>query len=152
MQRLGDAICERGRCVCQLWSARERHAATVFNNQIYVMGGATWVETQKCGRLACGGGYRKYMNDVWSSEDGERWTAVNLQARWPGRGDFGVAVVGTRFWIGGGRGGDVHAADANPLFNDLWTSDDFGKSWRINTTYAPWSPRYVFCIVGSRHR
>lgn len=93
-QALGDAACIAGTCTCRIWSPRERHVATTFNDNIYILGGVTWVETQMCGKLACGGGYRHFLNDVWRTVNGLTWEQVSSKVR--SRTRASVCVVGAR--------------------------------------------------------
>jgi len=83
-----DSHCDvaLGSCVCNMWSPRENFAsavftittegddgAPIFTDHIFVVGGFTHVNQNKCGQHACVGGYRKALNDVWHSTDGKTW-------------------------------------------------------------------------------
>ena len=67
----------RGRCRCNVWSARERHSVAVYNNELYLSGGIEHVPLSYCGELPCGGGYHRVASDLWSSINGEHWTKLS---------------------------------------------------------------------------
>ena len=59
-----------------MWLPRERHAVAVLDPNgalatpardptMYVSGGIMRIQEQRCGEMMCGGGYRKWANDVW---------------------------------------------------------------------------------------
>jgi hypothetical protein len=78
--RLGTARsvrCERGRCVCNVWTQRERHTVSVHRNAIYLMGGVTTVTKQMCATLECGGGYQVQMAAMGGEEAGTGAGALN---------------------------------------------------------------------------
>lgn len=77
-QRLGNAICKLGKCVCGHWGPRERFATVSYREQIYVLGGVTHVQKQLCGQRSCGFQYRAVLNDVWRSPNGAIWTPMTL--------------------------------------------------------------------------
>ena len=98
------------------WSAREDHAAVVFDNKMWVMGG------------------RSNLNDVWWSSDGTTWTNANARgpvrdpdanpvtyrSHWSNRFDHTVVVFDNKMWVMGGFGGGE--------WNDVWSSSD-GENW-----------------------
>eukprot|EP00606_Chrysophyceae_sp_TOSAG23-5_P001461 GSChrysophyteH2.ASY1.ANO1.245.1 assembled CDS len=131
----GAESCSTARktCECQMWTPREQHAAVVFSGAMYVSGGyaARLYDRQTaCGAYACGdvdsSSYRYYMNDVWTSSDGDSWTLLTEVA-----------------WGTSPRGGHQMY-----YYNDVWSSTD-GTAWTrqfggyapLGDTEAWWSPR-----------
>ena len=107
------------------WSRRSSHTSVVFDSKIWIMGGA-------------GTGY---LNDVWSSTDGETWTESTPEGSspkdtagedanwWAARYDHTSVVFdpdgkGERIWVLGGRG--------TKNLNDVWSSPD-GSTWTEST-------------------
>lgn len=76
------------------WSERDSHISLVFNNLLWVFGGAE-------------------KNDVWYSDDGSKWTLATPNAEWSKRLNNGGLVFDGKLWIFGGRG-----------MNDVWNSVD----------------------------
>jgi len=76
------------------WSAREANTSMVFDNKIWIIGGAN-------------------NRDVWSSADGRSWTQITEKAAWSERYGNGGLVFDGKLWIFGG-------ADKN----DVWVSSD----------------------------
>ena len=71
--------------------ARERFAATVYNNSIWVMGGSD-------------GSFRH--NDVWYSPDGTAWNQVTTPGRkWSARERLAATTLNGRIWVMGGYDG-----------------------------------------------
>ena len=96
------------------WSPRFDHTALVFNDKMWVLGGA--------------GG-----NDAWNSNDGVTWIKATDSAGWLPRSGHSSVVFDNRMWIlGGGSGTDIK--------NDVWYSAD-GRTWIRATAHANWSPR-----------
>ncbi|KAF0693618.1 Aste57867_15483 [Aphanomyces stellatus] len=160
---VGDATCVldpttlTGTCVCNMWSARELHTVQVFQGSLFVAGGYTAVQLNLCGperngrpsgqEYACGGGYRKYMQDVWTSNDGQKWSLLTAVAGWRARGEHAMTVWQGALWLMGGRTGNQDSADAVMLLNDIWKSGD-GKQWTQVTAAAPWRPRGKHAALG----
>ncbi|KAE8983934.1 hypothetical protein PR003_g24793 [Phytophthora rubi] len=159
----GDASCQvdeataTGFCVCNMWSPREFHAVTVFNDALYLSGGYALVELGNCGveenarkrpsgeEFACGGGYRAYLNDVWTSTDGQHWKMLKLQADFSPRGEHSMVVFKSLLYILGGRTGASQTKEGTgqvetELLNDVWVSAT-GSTWTKVTDAAPWTPR-----------
>jgi len=96
------------------WSPRFEHTALVFDDKMWVLGGA--------------GG-----NDVWDSDDGVTWIKATDSTGWLPRSGHSSVVFDNRMWIlGGGSGADMK--------NDVWYSAD-GRAWDLATAHASWSPR-----------
>jgi hypothetical protein len=98
------------------WSARDDMSALVFDDAIYLVGGAKGSE-------------------VWKSEDGVEWTQVTAAAPWGARQFFGIGALGGQLWLFGG-----FAGKPGNVVNDVWVSAD-GATWTQATEHAPWSPR-----------
>ena len=84
------------------WLARERHAAVVFDNKIWVLGGS-----QNAGN----------QNDVWRSADGTTWEKLaNGMSHWSRRENHAAVVLDDKIWLMGGfrqTGGRIQ---------DVWVS------------------------------
>jgi hypothetical protein len=101
------------------------HAAVVFNDKVWVMGGYTNTGIK---------------GDVWSSTDGTVWTQ-SVSSAWPARAGLTSVVFNGKIWIMGGQ--DVNYN----MFNDVWSSPD-GITWTQQTSSAAWSPRSALsCCV-----
>jgi hypothetical protein len=106
------------------WSPRKGHALVAFNNKLWLLGGAIGVDKDKAPN--------KFINDIWSSDDGIRWTKVLDMCPWTARDNPRVVVFKGKLWIIGGQG-----------HSDIWNSAD-GKQWTQVTTVAPWKNRYDY--------
>eukprot|EP00941_MAST-03F_sp_MAST-3F-sp1_P004192 g4192.t1 len=143
----------RGTCTCQMWSPRERHAVAVYDGKMWVMGGITYGERQTCGKFACGGGYLKVMNDVWSSTDAISWTTEvsgTRNAEWMGRAGHGLVILRNRMWVYGGRSAVEGEYGNRPYLRDVWSSAN-GRTWRpdYKNMNIEWEARSDF--VGVAH-
>ena len=105
------------------WPPRAYHQAVVLNGKIYLFGGGNYVPQYFA------------LNDVWSSEDGVRWTKVT-DAPWHERIWFSGVVYRNRIWVMGGWSN-------NPYKNwpDVWYSKD-GKEWKQYTASSVWKERH----------
>lgn len=106
------------------WSSRSRHTSVVFDNKIWVIGGADSI-----GR----------KNDVWFSSNGVNWTRATANAGWSARYDHASVVFNNMIWVIGGY-------DGSPYKNDVWYSSD-GINWARATANAGWSARYEHTSV-----
>ena len=70
------------------WPARFDASSLVFNNQIWIMGGANNTTS---------------YNDVWSSSDGTNWTEATAGASWVGRYGASSLTFNNQMWIMGGE-------------------------------------------------
>ncbi|QDU28675.1 Kelch motif protein [Anatilimnocola aggregata] len=106
------------------WSPRAYHQAVVLGNKMYVFGGGNYVPKYHA------------TNDVWSSEDGIKWTKVTEAAEWSPRLWFSTAVYRDHMWVLGGWSN-------NPSKNwgDAWYSRD-GQVWKELKTEAKWKERH----------
>jgi hypothetical protein len=104
------------------WPARECHASVVFNDRMWVLGGA---QSDTWGTL---------FNDVWYSEDGEQWIQATANAPWCPRAGHAAVVYQDKIWVLGGWA-------ENELKNDVWCSED-GVNWTLVEDQAPWPVRW----------
>lgn len=104
------------------WSARRGHGLVVFKDKLWVLGGA--VSSGRRDETPS-----RFLNDVWSSDDGVNWTEVTGNAAWSAREVSTSLVLGNRMWVIGG---------ANK--RDVWSSAD-GKNWTQVTGQAHWGER-----------
>jgi hypothetical protein len=91
---------------------------------MWVMGGGDYVPQ-----------YRAY-NDVWSSEDGARWTKVNDAAPWHPRIWFSAAAYRDRMWVLGGW-----SKTPPQNWGDVWYSKD-GRHWTQLKSKQIWKARH----------
>ena len=96
------------------WSGRYGHAAVVYDNKIWVMGG----NDNESGD----------SNEVWYSSNGKTWDNSTISVTWDGMKDFGAQVFDGKIWILGG----------NPRTNKFYTFD--GTTWSGEQD-ASWSVR-----------
>jgi thermitase len=104
------------------FSNRWGHSSVVFNNRMWVIGGAAYPD----GNFA-------FMNDVWYSEDGVNWTQATGSAAFPARYNYGLVVIDNKMWVIGGY-------NYGGMMNDVWYSGD-GVNWTQATGSAGFSPR-----------
>jgi hypothetical protein len=115
-----------------IFSPRTAHSVTVFNNQLWVIGGYDNPATL--------GGTATPVNDIWSSSDGVIWTQhTPAGAVFSPRAGHGATVFGGKLWVIGGGG-----ASAN--LNDVWSSVD-GTTWVSTTANAAISARAAHRVV-----
>ena len=112
------------------WQGRRGERAVVFNNKIWVMGGA---------------GMNGTLNDVWSSPDGVTWTQATAHAPWDARSDFQAVVFNNKIWVMGGNPGAVSGC-AGQTCHDVWSSPD-GVTWTQMNANAPWAGMDAFGSV-----
>jgi len=102
------------------WRARRGHTSVVFQDKIWIMGGATGEEI--------------FLNDVWASADGIEWERITRDAGWAPRKGFSAVVFNNKIWI-------MSGASTRGVKNDVWYSED-GKTWNLAIENAAWSNRY----------
>ncbi len=105
------------------WSGRRGHASLVFDNKMWVIGGAH----QNIGE-------GNSVNDVWASADGVSWDLVQNTAAWAARKAFGAVVYRDSLWVLGGQTSDSEGEDDDSE-NDVWASAD-GIDWVLKTADA----------------
>ena len=115
------------------WSPRIAAGCVEFNGKLWILGG---IERYYDGTEA------SLRNDVWCSEDGQRWTCVTEQAEWSPRAYHQAVAHAGKLWVMGG-GNYVPTYHAK---NDVWCSSD-GKTWTCVSDTAAWSPRLWFSSV-----
>jgi hypothetical protein len=108
-----------------VFSARDGHGFTVFNNRMWVIGG--W------NNPTGGTGTEVRFNDVWSSADGVTWQLETPAAAFAPRVGHATVTFGGKLWVigGGTAAGDV---------NDVWSSTD-GIAWTQVTPSAAFPSR-----------
>lgn len=109
------------------WSARLGAGIVVFNNRMWVIGGAERYFDGTQGSL---------LNDVWYTEDGRTWRAATTAAAWSPRAFHNALAYNGRIYVFGGG----NYAPEFQQYNDVWSSAD-GVSWRRETSRAEWLPR-----------
>jgi dihydrofolate reductase len=80
-----------------------------------------------------GGDNSGYLNNVWSSDDGENWTQATDSAAFSARTGHQAVVFKDKMWVIGG-------CDNNGYLNDVWSSTD-GITWTTATDSAQFSGR-----------
>jgi hypothetical protein len=103
-------------------SPRSGHTGIVFNNAMWVIGGANTSST----------GEWYNLNDVWESTDGVNWTYVTGTAAFSPRAGHTSVVYNNEMWVIGGSSGGYD--------NDVWYSTN-GSIWTEATGNAAFSPR-----------
>ncbi|KAF1336512.1 hypothetical protein FI667_g344, partial [Globisporangium splendens] len=144
-----DPVTSAGFCVCNMWSPREFHAVAIHENAFYLSGGYALVQLDNCGvegnarkhpsgeEFACSGGYRAYMNDMWTSADGGRtWTSLTLHAEFAPRGEHAMVSFKSMLHLFGGRTGDARDDNKRSLLNDVWLGSN-GSLWTQVVDTAP---------------
>jgi len=83
------------------------------------------------------------VNDVWRSADGKAWSVVTSRAAWSQRKFFGSVIdENGHIFVSGGLTGYGTGG-----LNDVWKSEDGGKSWSALTLAAPWTARFSFAFT-----
>ena len=128
-ERVADFKLVRNSCE---WSARTQFAflASVDGRSIYVLGGDDG----------------SICSDIWLSRDHGRTFHLQCEsAPWKGRIDFTSALVGTALVVCGGR---IPArSDSGVFLNDVWTSQDEGRTWACISPSSPWKKRAGAAMV-----
>ena len=117
-------------CANAPWDVRAGHHTTTFDDVIYLWAGAR----NSFDRI--------FYPELWVSKDlGESW---ELRAELPqDMGRAGMQVVridGTIYFMGGDHDKPVFQANWTGRRNDIWKSDDDGRTWEFLGN-APWTPR-----------
>ncbi|MFI4875307.1 MAG: hypothetical protein ACIALR_08215 [Blastopirellula sp. JB062] len=115
------------------WTPRAAAALVEFKGRMWLLGGTEHYYY---------GDSNSLKNDVWTTEDGKRWTLVTENAGWSPRAYHQAAVLNDRIYVFGG-GNYVPEYEAR---NDVWSSAD-GVHWRQETAAAPWHERNWFSTV-----
>ncbi len=133
------------------WQNRFDHAAVVFQDKIWVLGGYNPGEVMD----------DTYYEDVWSTEDGIQWELVLDDAPWKGRRGHSAVVYddgsGEAIYLLGGFSVDEETG-YRQYCNDVWKSAD-GVNWtQIKERSYPgldsidtWFPRMNHATVVANH-
>ena len=125
---------------------RKYHAAASCAGRLYVVAGVINDDSQPYGG--------RYLDDVWSSEDGEEWRCDASPAPWSGRAAPVLLACGDRLWLSGGE------LQSRLYGNDLWWTED-GVHWQREADEPPWPGRTIcgsavfrdkVWIMGGHHR
>ncbi len=99
------------------WVGRRNHATVVFENKIYLIGG----------RRVGSGKDRVSENDVWTSDDGIRWTEMSItEAFMSARDNFQAVEFDDRLYVMGGgakKSGvswSYYEKNADDQYSDVW--------------------------------
>jgi len=106
------------------WSPRRGHTLIEFKNKLWLLGGADGVDEYRASD--------KFLNDIWSSDDGITWRLEISSAPWEPRDDHRVIEFNNELWLIGGQG-----------HSDIWKSGD-GKNWKKVRDESPWKNRYDY--------
>lgn len=133
------------------WCNRSDHAATVFDNKMWITGG------YNSGLH----GEDTYLEDVWYSTDGKHWTLSTDDAPWLGRRAHQMVTFdagdGEAMYVIGGFTVD-ESTGYREYRNDIWRSKD-GLSWeQVKESTKPelddqndWYPRFNHGCVVANH-
>lgn len=105
---------------------RKYHAAASYGNRIVLSAGVTNDASQ------LGGG--RYLDDVWSSDDGRGWTCAALRSPWSARCGHALVDYRDKLWLVGGELATRRYA------TDLWSTRD-GQSWDQESSEVGWPSR-----------
>ncbi len=111
------------------WLHSDLPMSITFKNRMWMMGG--WYNGRLPGHSA--------SNQVWSSQNGKEWKQVTKKAGWSPRVAAAIVEFKDKMWILGGVE-DYYFGNEKSLKNDVWSSGD-GKTWKLATADAVWSPR-----------
>ena len=143
------------------WSGRHIHAATVFDNKMWIFAGEwqqdVWYSTNgvnwTCATSSAAFGTRdchtaitydnkmwiiggrSNKNDVWYSTNGSNWICATSSAAFSGRYLHSSIVFDNKMWVIGGK-------TTSGSLNDVWYSTD-GVNWTCATSNAAWSVRHT---------
>ena len=109
----------------QVFTNRAGHAALVFKDRLWVLGGRSLF------RAGATDFRRGSSGDVWSSADGRTWDRVTAD-NFPGENGFAAVVFQGKLWSIGG------ASDSNRP-DGVWSSED-GVTWTEAVSSAPLPP------------
>lgn len=120
------------------WTARYKHASTVFDGSLWVLGGKGYQGLAR----------DSYLEDVWYSSDGIEWECATTDAPWHGRTGHAVVTLADKMLLIGGYAVDEAAEsdhETNHYTNDVWESSD-GINW-TKLTDAPFGKRAYHAAV-----
>jgi hypothetical protein len=117
------------------FSARAGAFSTTFNNQMFVMGGASDLAGHA-------------LNDVWRSSNGNDWELLSTSANWAPRSFGSLVTFNGKMWLLGGGVYDQNQANNNAgNYNDVWSSED-GVNSQVWTITAIPEPSSLFLLTG----
>jgi hypothetical protein len=108
------------------WSPRYDPTLLVFDNKMWIIGGATGTTNP---------------SDVWYSSDGATWTKATENAGFGSIDEHSSVVFDNKMWIFGG-----YSSLYSGFSNNAWYSSD-GVSWTQATASAGWSARSAHTSV-----
>lgn len=117
------------------WHVRAGLAAEVFNGSIVMTGGSY----QK--PPATPTSPRYFYNDVWSTQDGTRWTLLTAKAPFPACSGPRLSVQNSTLFLLGGE----HGFSSTTQYNHVYATND-GSNWRFISN-ATWSIRSGHGVV-----
>jgi hypothetical protein len=117
-----------------IFSPRDGHSATVFQNKLWVIGG--WD-----GGVGAGGTETR-LNDVWSSADGITWTKHEPTGGiiFSPRVGHDAVVFQNKLWVIGGN------LQTETDSNEVWSSTD-GDTWTLVPSVSPFTARRSHRVV-----
>jgi hypothetical protein len=95
------------------WGTREHHSSLVFQNKIWILGGAG-----------------NTSSDIWHSTDGEIWTEITSNAAWSGRQFHTSLVFEDKMWVLGGK-----QSSDNSILGDVFSSEN-GITWNKTNNHT----------------
>lgn len=107
-----------------LWEARARHAALALDGKMWLFGGhraeqkwgwgrPTASDESGVGTIWSLGQDEDFLNDIWTSSNGEDWELFEESAPWTGRFGHAALAFDGKIWILGGR-------TAEGSSNEIW--------------------------------
>jgi hypothetical protein len=121
------------------WVGRYKHASTVFDDKLWILGGYGYQGMDK----------DSYLEDVWYSSDGKTWENATMNAPWKGRTGHAVVVLNNKMLLIGGYAVDEDAVsthETNHYMNDVWESTD-GETWTLVTNNASFGGRAYHAAI-----
>eukprot|EP00931_Biecheleriopsis_adriatica_P077351 TRINITY_DN50939_c0_g1_i1.p1 TRINITY_DN50939_c0_g1~~TRINITY_DN50939_c0_g1_i1.p1 ORF type:complete len:421 (+),score=42.38 TRINITY_DN50939_c0_g1_i1:81-1343(+) len=130
------------------WAARGYFKALSLKQQgltaVVILGGQNFkIEGCPPGVPSCS----DFFNDVWSSLDsGQTWTQLTSNAGWEPRAGLSAVVHNGALVVACGSQNDDSStvpggAPARIYFNDVWSSEDGGTTWKRLVKHGPFKER-----------
>lgn len=103
----------------QTYSGRSGHAAAVFDQKLWVVGGS-----EAYGGMYDGGEIASnyYLSDVYNTSDAQSWQQITASASFGWRSGHEMIAFKDKLWLIAGQ------AKRNMQKNDVWSTSD-GKNW-----------------------
>jgi len=119
------------------WAGRAGLGGIMHNGKLIIAGGCHDVVPYDPGA------FRTFYEDVWMSEDGEKWQLQTNKPGWTGRsGPRLVSFSEQLFFIAGEVG-----FTAKTQLKDVWSSKDDGKTWSLVQAFPAYSARSGHGVV-----